>query len=69
MTKTKKGVTIDFLGMSSTEVTNSVYLIKFKEYQILLDFGMYQTNNLIEDYKVNHRKIYRKLPNASIHKR
>lgn len=57
MTKTKKGVTIDFLGMSSTEVTNSVYLIKFKEYQILLDFGMYQTNNLIEDYKVNHRKI------------
>lgn len=57
MTKTKKGITIDFLGMSSTEVTNSVYLIKFKEYQILLDFGMYQTNNLIEDYRINHRKI------------
>lgn len=57
MAKEKKGITIEFLGKSSTEVTNSMYLIKFKEYQILLDFGIYQTNNLINDYKINHRKI------------
>ena len=57
MGKTKNGITIEFLGMSSVEVTNSMYLIKFKNYQLLMDFGMYQSNNLLKDYRVNHRKI------------
>ena len=59
MSKTKNGITIEFLGMSSVEVTNSMYLIKFKEYQILMDFGTYQGcgNNIIENYRINRKTV------------
>ncbi|MGF6375003.1 metallo-beta-lactamase family protein [Clostridiales Family XIII bacterium PM5-7] len=41
------------IGHSSHDVTGSCHLIRFKDYTILLDYGMYQTNDPIEDYKIN----------------
>ena len=58
--KTIKKPYVEFVGMSANNVTGSAYLIKFKEYQILVDYGLYQSNNLIEDYKINkdrHKSI------------
>lgn len=69
MGKTKNGITIEFLGMSSVEVTNSMYLIKFKEYQILMDFGTYQGcgNNIIENYRINRKTVKNVNPKKITH--
>lgn len=52
-----KGIKIQFVGQSANNVTGSMYQIKFGEYTILLDCGLYQNNNIVEDYKINHEKI------------
>ena len=44
---------IEFVGQSGNDVTGSSYLVKYNEYQILVDYGLYQSNNLIDDYKTN----------------
>lgn len=69
MGKTKKGITIDFLGLSSAEVTGSMYLIKFKEYQILMECGMYQgcANNIIKNYRTNHDMLKQINPKTITH--
>lgn len=41
------------VGHSSHEVTGSCHLIRFKDQTILLDYGMYQSNDTINDYKIN----------------
>ena len=44
---------VEFVGQSGNDVTGSSYLVKYNEFQILVDYGLYQSNNLIEDYKTN----------------
>lgn len=41
------------VGHNSHDVTGSANLIRFGKYTILLDYGMYQTNDTLGDYKVN----------------
>lgn len=41
------------VGHNSHDVTGSANLIRFGKTTILLDYGMYQTNDTIGDYKVN----------------
>ena len=57
--KKKKGDGIYFTGQSSIDVTGSQYLIKFGEYQILLECGLHQSssNDYLDSYKVNSRKF------------
>lgn len=54
--KTIKKPYIEFCGNSAIDVTGSCYHVKFQEDSILLDFGLIQTNNLVQDYKENHTK-------------
>lgn len=53
ITKGVKKPVINFIGNSSTQVTGSCHQIKFKNYNILLDAGLIQTNNIVVDYKSN----------------
>ena len=56
--KNSNKVVIKAVGMSSTEVTGSMYLIQCETgEQILIDAGLYQSNDLKHDYKVNSRKF------------
>lgn len=60
MTKKKNnGDGIYFLGQSSIDVTGSQYLVKFDEYQILLECGLHQSssNDYLDSYKVNSAKF------------
>lgn len=44
---------VKFIGNSSTEVTGSCHLVRFKNYVILLDCGMVQGHDIVTDYKAN----------------
>ena len=44
------------VGHSSHDVTGSCHLIRFKNYTVLLDYGMYQTNDTVGDYRVNRTR-------------
>ena len=61
MSKTKsKGnkVIVRCVGKSADEVTGSMYLIQCETGErILIDAGLYQSNNLLEDYRINNRKF------------
>lgn len=57
---------INFIGNSSTDVTGSCHQIKFKNYNILLDAGLIQTNNIVSDYKAN-RDFVKKVKPREIH--
>ena len=57
MTKKTNDITLDFLGNSSNEVTESIYLLRVGKTKILLDYGLYQSNNMLKDYQTNSRKI------------
>lgn len=52
-----KKIKVQFLGNSATDVTQSCYQVTSEKYTILLDYGLYQDQNPIENYKVNHAKI------------
>lgn len=52
-----KKIKVQFLGNSSTDVTQSCYLLTSEKYTILLDYGLYQDQNPVENYKINHKKI------------
>lgn len=56
MSKKKyKGDGIFFLGQSSIEVTGSQYLVRFDDYQILLECGLHQSssNDYRDSYRIN----------------
>ncbi len=56
VSKISKGVKrplVNFIGFSAVDVTGSCHQIKFKNYNILLDAGLIQTNNIMTDYKAN----------------
>ena len=58
--KKKKGerVIVRCVGMSSSDVTGSCYLVECTNgEQILLDCGLYQSGSVLELYKVNKRKF------------
>ena len=44
---------VKFIGNSSTEVTGSCHLVRFKNYVIFLDCGMIQGHDIVNDYKAN----------------
>lgn len=52
-----KKIKVQFLGNSSTDVTQSCYQVTSDKYTILLDYGLYQDQNPIDNYKINHTKI------------
>lgn len=49
-------VKVDFIGQSADGVTGSCYLISFKDKKILLDYGLYQSSNIVDNYKINHSR-------------
>ena len=46
---------IDFIGMNADNVTGSMTLIQDEDLNILLECGLYQSNDIVGDYKVNNR--------------
>lgn len=52
-----KKIKVQFLGHSATDVTQSCYQVLSGKYTILLDYGLYQDQNMMQNYKVNHTKI------------
>ena len=60
MSKKKiKGDGIYFTGESAKDVTGSEYLVKFGDYQCLLECGLYQSksNDYLDSYKINSKKF------------
>ena len=56
--KSNNKVIVRCVGKSADEVTGSMYLIQCETgEQILIDAGLYQSNDLKHDYKVNSRKF------------
>lgn len=48
---------ISFLGNSSSDVTGSMYLIRFNKYKVLLDCGLIQLNDPMSSYKANQNQL------------
>jgi metallo-beta-lactamase family protein len=57
MSKKKDKIKIKFIGGNSSDVTGSATLIEMSDYKILLEFGLYQSNNIKEDHKINNRRL------------
>jgi metallo-beta-lactamase family protein len=56
--KEDKKVKVSCVGISGLDVTGSAYLIECPTGEkILLDFGMYQTADKYDSYKINNRKL------------
>lgn len=55
--KSQDRSSISFLGNSAVGVTGSAYLIKHKQWNILLDYGLIQgTGNIYSDYQANREQ-------------
>jgi metallo-beta-lactamase family protein len=48
---------IYFVGMNSSDVTGSCIVIKYSGKQILLEIGLFQSNGILEGYKINTEKF------------
>lgn len=58
MGKTKKSqIRVSFIGGNAEAVTGSMTLVESKEFKILLEAGLIQSNNLKDDYYANRRKL------------
>lgn len=58
MGKVNDKVSVRCVGRSSTDVTGSAYIVSCPSGEkILLDFGLYQTSNTYECWKLNQRKL------------
>ena len=57
MSKRKDKISIRFVGENAESVTGSCTLIEMDGCKILLECGIYQSNNLKEDYKRNNRRL------------
>lgn len=53
---------IHFLGNASTEVTGSMWLVRFQKYCILLDCGLIQGHDIATDYRLNKDMLKRIKP-------
>lgn len=56
MAKKNQKSYIEFVGYNSTEVTGSANLVRFLDDYILIDYGMRQTSNDEDDYKINRKR-------------
>lgn len=57
VSKSTKVPYVKFIGNSAVDVTGSAYLVRFKKYCILLDFGLIQGHDIATDYKMNLEQI------------
>lgn len=57
MGKSKNKIRVRFIGGNAQDVTGSMILIEMQNYKILLECGLYQSNNIREDYKTNTRRL------------
>jgi len=58
MSKNKNNkIRVKFIGKNADDVTGSMILIEMQNYKILLECGLYQSNNIKEDYLINSRKF------------
>ena len=48
---------IDFIGMNADNVTGSMTLIESEGLNILLECGLFQSNDIVGDYRVNNRNL------------
>lgn len=55
--KSKDKIRVSFVGGNAEDVTGSMTLIEFGEHKILIECGLYQSESLMNDYKVNNRKL------------
>lgn len=55
--KSKDKIRVSFIGGNAEDVTGSMTLIEFGEHKILLECGLYQSESLMNDYKINNRKF------------
>lgn len=53
----KDTLKIEFIGKNAEDVTGSMTVIRDKGLTVLLEAGLYQSNDIYEDYKVNNRKL------------
>ena len=53
----KDKIKLEFVGMNADNVTGSMTLIQDKDLSILIESGLYQSNDVVGDYKVNNRSI------------
>lgn len=56
MKRNIKSPYIECIGQSCYDVTGSSYLLKFLNYTGLIEYGLFQSNRLLEDYKINKEK-------------
>jgi Predicted exonuclease of the beta-lactamase fold involved in RNA processing len=55
--KKRNEIKVSFIdSFSSTDVTGSSIFVESPHYKILLDCGIHQSNDKIEDYKINNRR-------------
>ena len=55
--KSKNSIRVRFVGTNSEDVTGSCTHIQSENKQILLECGLYQSMNSLEDYKINSGKL------------
>ena len=46
---------LEFIGMNADNVTGSMTLIENRELSVLIECGLYQSNDIVGDYRVNNR--------------
>ena len=57
MKKQTGKIKVECLGRAASEVTQSIYQLTAGDKRIILDYGLYQSSDLVESYKVNHSVI------------
>lgn len=57
MKKQTGKIKVECLGRAASEVTQSIYQLTAGDRRIILDYGLYQSSDLVESYKVNHSVI------------
>lgn len=57
MSKKSDKVRVHFIGENADGVTGSCTLVEYKDTKILLECGMFQSNNARNDYEVNSKKF------------
>lgn len=53
----KDNLKIEFVGLNAEDVTGSMTWVHDKNLSILLECGLYQSNDMLEDFKANSRKL------------
>jgi len=57
MSKTKNKIRISFIGQNSESVTGSMTLVEFNKRKFLIEAGLFQSNSVLNDYKINNRRF------------